>query len=268
MTCLRRTALDLIRLRDPHAKARAVLDLPEGDAGALPSPWQIDTALHLDEPAGVPGRGDKPVLMKARDMPPQRSLATPEGHAALVHSLVHIECNAVDLALDALWRFAGMPEAYYTDWLRVAREEALHFQLLSQHLESLGWHYGDFPAHDGLWFMADKTRQDPMARMAIVPRTLEARGLDASPAVQRKLVGLGDRRGSAILDIILRDEIGHVAIGNHWFRWLCGQQGLDPVAHYQRLSRQYDAPRLNGPFNLAARRAAGFEEAELAQLGQ
>lgn len=268
MPSLRPTALELIRLTDPHAKAAAVLELPEGLDELQARGWTLDTQEALFEPAGVPGRAERPPLLLARDMPPQRSLATPEGHAGLIHSLVHIECNAVDLALDAVWRFAGMPAAFYGDWLRVAREEALHFRLLAGHLQTLGWHYGDFPAHDGLWFMADKTRGDILARMAIVPRTLEARGLDASPAVQRKLVGLGDKAGSAILDIILRDEIGHVAIGNHWFRWLCGERGLDPVAHYLDLARTYGAPRLNGPFNLPARRAAGFDEAELALLGR
>jgi len=268
MPSLRPTALDLIRLSDPHAKARAVRELP-ADLNALQAQgWTLDGTEELAEPEGVPGRSPRPPLLPARDMPPPRSLATPEGHAALVHSLVHIECNAVDLALDAIWRFAGMPPAFYADWLRVAHEEALHFQLLAEHLQGLGWTYGDFPAHDGLWFMASQTRGDLLARMAIVPRTLEARGLDASPAVQRKLIGLGDARGGAILDIILRDEIGHVAIGNRWYRWLCAQRHLDPVGHYAELARHHGAPRLRGPFNLPARRAAGFDEAELALLGR
>jgi uncharacterized ferritin-like protein (DUF455 family) len=266
MPSLRPTALDLIRLPDPHAKARAVRDLPADLDALQASGWTLDAAQELAEPEGVPGRAARPLLRPAREMPP-RSLATAEGHAALVHSLVHIECNAVDLALDAIWRFAGLPPAYYADWLRVAREEALHFELLAKHLQTLGWAYGDFAAHEGLWFMASQTRGDLLARMAIVPRTLEARGLDASPAVQRKLIGVGDGHGAAILDIILRDEIGHVAIGNHWYRWLCAQRGLDPVAHYAVLARQHGAPRLQAPFNLPARRAAGFDEAELAQLG-
>lgn len=267
MPSLRPTALDLIRLSDPHAKARAVRALPADPQALQAQGWTIDAAQDLPEPAGVPGRSARPPLLAAREIP-QRSLATAEGHAALVHSLVHIECNAVDLALDAIWRFAGMPAAYYTDWLKVAHEEALHFELLAAHLQTLGWAYGDFAAHEGLWFMASKTRDDLLARMAIVPRTLEARGLDASPAVQRKLIGLGDAPGAAILDIILRDEIGHVAIGNRWYRWLCEQRGLDPVGHYGELTRQYAPPRLQGPFNLPARRAAGFEDAELAQLGR
>ena len=149
----------------------------------------------------------------------------------------------------------------------MAREEALHFELLRDHLATLGHAYGDFDAHDGLWQMAQRTRHDLLARLALVPRTLEARGLDASPAVKAKLLAAGDVRGGEILDIILRDEIGHVAVGNHWYRWLCAQRGLDPLATYAALAREHGAPRLRGPFNLDARRAAGFDEAELAALG-
>ncbi len=264
---LRQTALELLCLNDPHAKARAVRQWPADLEQLEASGWQLDTYARLSEPPGVPGRAARPVLVGPRQMP-QYALGTAEGRAGLVHSLVHIECNAVDLALDAIWRFAGLPPAFYADWLRVAREEALHFQLLAEHLKGMGWDYGDFPAHEGLWFMAQKTQDDVLARMAIVPRTLEARGLDASPGVKRRLEGVGDRRAGAILDIILRDEIGHVAIGNHWFRWLCAQQGLDPVRHYELLARRHGAPRLKGPFNLPARRAAGFAEDELALLGQ
>jgi uncharacterized ferritin-like protein (DUF455 family) len=264
---LRRTALELILLCDPQAKARAVRALPDSLEALHLAGWTLETDELMDEPAGVPGRAARPVLLPAREVP-QRSVGSLEGRAALIHSLVHIECNAVDLALDVIWRFAGMPPAFYGDWLRVAREEALHFQLLVEHLHSLGHAYGDFEAHDGLWHMAHQTRGDLLARMAIVPRTLEARGLDASPAVQRKLVSVGDQRAGAILEIILRDEIGHVAVGNHWYRWLCSQQGLEPISHYQHLAELYAAPKLRGPFNLPARRAAGFVEAELDLLGR
>jgi uncharacterized ferritin-like protein (DUF455 family) len=260
MLSLRPTALDLISLTDPHTKAHAVRALPNNLVDL-----SLDSAQVLHEPADVPGRPARPLLLPAREVP-QRSVGTPEGHAGLIHSLVHIECNAVDLALDVIWRFTGMPPAFYADWLRVAQEEALHFQLLVEHLHSLGHAYGDFAAHDGLWHMAHKTRGDLLARMAIVPRTLEARGLDASPAVQRKLVSVGDHRAGAILDIILRDEVGHVAIGNHWYRWLCAQRGLDPEALYPRLVAQYDAPHLKPPFNDASRLQAGFSAQELAAL--
>ena len=201
----------------------------------------------------------------------RRSPATPEGRAVLIHAIAHIEFNAINLALDAVWRFGGMPRAYYADWMRVAGEEATHFRLLRDHLRGMGHDYGDFPAHQGLWTMCEKTAHDILARMALVPRTLEARGLDATPQIQAKLrqVGAPDALAAvAILDTILRDEVGHVAIGNHWYRWLCERQGLDPETHYGTLVRQYEAPRLKPPFNDAARRQAGFTEAELRWLQQ
>jgi len=214
---------------------------------------------------GLPGRPPRPELVAPAQVS-QRSMATQEGRAALLHALAHIEFNAVNLALDIIWRFAGMPEAFYRDWLRVAREEALHFDLLRQRLDALGHAYGDFPAHNGLWDMAERTQDDLLARLALVPRTLEARGLDASPMIRNKLAGAGDAESAAIVDIILRDEIGHVAIGNHWYKQQCALAGKEPVACYAELARRYDAPRLRGPFNLEARRAAGFDDAELAAL--
>ena len=180
-----------------------------------------------------------------------------------MHALAHIEFNATNLALDALWRFPDMPAQYYTDWLRVSAEEATHFALLSNHLQLLGYRYGDFPAHDSLWEMVEKTRGDVLARMALVPRTLEARGLDAIPPLRAKLAQAGDMAAAAILDIIFRDEIGHVEIGNRWYNYLCDQRSLEPRATYAELARQYEAPVLKGPFNLIARRKAGFTEAEL-----
>ena len=212
-----------------------------------------------------PGRPTRPALVPPKDVP-SRSPFTPEGRAALLHAIAHIEFNAINLALDAAWRFDGLPDAYYLDWLSVASEEAHHFSLLREHLRSLGFDYGDFDAHDGLWLMTQRTSADVVARMALVPRTLEARGLDATPPMQAKFERAGDRRAVEILGVILRDEIGHVAIGNHWYRWLCAQQGLDPVTHDALLTRQYLAPRPRAPFNLAARRAAGFTDEEVAAL--
>lgn len=176
---------------------------------------------------------------------------------------------SINLALDAIWRFHGLPIDYYRDWAQVAAEEAAHFGLLRRHLQSLGHDYGDFDAHDGLWEMAEKTRDDPVARMALVPRTLEARGLDATPLIQARLrqVGTPDAlTACGLLDIILRDEVGHVAIGNRWYRWLCEREGLEPLAHYKLLARRHRAPRLKPPFNEVARRAAGFTEDELQAL--
>ncbi len=179
--------------------------------------------------------------------------------------------DAINLALDAAWRFDGMPREFYVDWVRVAAEEAYHFSLLRDHLESLGHAYGDFDAHDGLWSMCEKTKDDIVARMALVPRTLEARGLDATPQIQQKLRQVGTPaalRAVEILDLILRDEVGHVAIGNHWYRCLCEREGLDPVTHYPVLVERHAAPRLHPPFNAPARLAAGFSPEEIAWLSQ
>jgi len=254
MENLRRQALALLLTPSPDAKAEGTRAL---------DPWAaLDTDEVLVEPAGIPGRPPKPELMPHTALK-HRSVGTLEGRASLLHALAHIEFNAINLALDIVWRFAGMPADFYRQWLLVAREEALHFQLLRDHLLALGFRYGDFPAHNALWEMAEKTKGDLLARVALVPRTLEARGLDASPAVKAKLVGAGDLKAGAIIDIILRDEIGHVATGNHWYRWLCDQRGLAPVATYSQLAAQYGAPRMKGPFNLDARRAAGFTEEEL-----
>jgi uncharacterized ferritin-like protein (DUF455 family) len=192
----------------------------------------------------------------------------------MVHSIAHIEWNAIRLALDAVWRFDGMPEQYYIDWMRVADEETKHFNLLEALLKDLGHTYGDFTAHDGLWHMCEITKGDIVARMALVPRTMEARGLDATPLVQAKLkrmklAGLGAsllaraQQMDGILDIILFEEIDHVAVGNHWYRWLCARDGLDPIAHYKKLSIEFGAPRLKPPLNMAARLKAGFVAEEL-----
>jgi uncharacterized ferritin-like protein (DUF455 family) len=219
--------------------------------------------------AAVPGRPARPELVHPARVP-QRSPSQAPGLAALLHAIAHIEMNAINLAADAVWRFDGMPDAFYLDWTRVAAEEAYHFSLLAELLEAMGYGYGDFPAHDGLWAMCEKTGCDVLARMALVPRTLEARGLDATPQIQAKLRRVDSdfaRRAVEILDIILRDEVGHVAIGNRWYRWLCAQRGLDPVVHYPVLAQRYAAPRPYPPFNEEARLRAGFTREELAILG-
>ena len=256
-TTLREQALAVLLETDADLKAAQARSL-ETDAAS-------GAALDLAEPPGIPGRPQRPVLMRHNAIP-QRSLRTREGRAALVHAIAHIELNAIDLAVDACWRFTGMPDAFYRDWTVVAREEALHFELLRDHLRTLGFAYGDFPAHQALWEMAERTKGDVLARVALVPRTLEARGLDASPAVRDKLVSCGDHAGATIIDVLLRDEVGHVAIGNHWFGWLCRERGLEPLSTYRALAETHRAPKPRGPFNIAARRAAGFSDAELALL--
>jgi uncharacterized ferritin-like protein (DUF455 family) len=254
---LRRAALAALQVTEPAAKQQAVAQL----AGCA----QIDAACTLDEPPGLPGRPARPQLVEPRAVA-HRGLGTAEGRAALLHALAHIEFNAINLALDAIWRFAGMPPAYYRDWLQVACEESLHFGLLGERLAASGHRYGDFDAHDGLWQMAQSTRHDVLARMALVPRTLEARGLDASPQVRARLAAAGDHASAAVVDVILRDEIGHVAIGNRWYRLLCAQRNVDPLRTYRELATAHRAPRLRGPFNWDARRAAGFEADELDEL--
>ena len=257
MQTLRSAALIPWAQTDPNLKAQAALALDLSlPVGALDS---------LSAPTAGPGRAARPLLVPHTQLK-AKSMATPEGRAMLVHSIAHIELNAIDLALDVVWRFAGMPESFYTDWVRIAQEEAKHFSLLRQHLLDLGFDYGDFPAHNTLWDMAERTQGDILARIGIVPRTMEARGLDASPGVKNKLLGVGDQRAGEILDIILEDEIGHVAAGNRWYRYVCTQRGLDPVLTYAELIAQYDAPKLRPPFNMTARRLAGFEDAELAAL--
>lgn len=226
---------------------------------------KLDTENVFCEPAALPGRPNLPKLVPPAKVP-RRAMNTSEGRAALIHALTHIEFNAINLALDAIWRFPNLPSEYYAQWLQVADEEAYHFGLLSEHLHVAGYRYGDFPAHNGLWDMVEKTKESALARMALVPRTLEARGLDATPAVRAKLAQVGDDAGAAILDIILRDEIGHVAVGNRWYAFFCEQQGLEPLETYRRLARQHDAPALRGPFNMEARRQAGFSEGELREL--
>jgi uncharacterized ferritin-like protein (DUF455 family) len=258
---LRAGALEVLRLADPAAKAAAARALH----AAADLTLDVQAALRTD--AALPGRPPRPRLVPVAALA-RRSPFTPAGRAALLHAVAHIEFNAINLALDAVWRFAGMPEAYYRDWLRVAAEEAHHYTLLAGHLATLGHAYGDFDAHDGLWAMAERTAGDITARMALVPRTLEARGLDATPPMQARLAKAGDDRAVAILDVILRDEVGHVAIGNRWYRFLCKRAGLDAVATYDELARAYRAPRLRGPFNLDARRAAGFTQVELDALQQ
>jgi uncharacterized ferritin-like protein (DUF455 family) len=263
-TELRQAALFWLSEPDAQRKAAGVRALAVNWAsGAL----QLNREAVLAATLPVPGMPVKPELVAPR-LVKHRSMTTLEGRAILIHALVHIEFTAINLALDAIWRFASLPPDYYTDWLQVADEEALHFSLLSGHLKTQGHVYGDFPGHGSLWEMADKTRFDVLARMALVPRTMEARGLDVVPSLRDKLAQAGDAAAAAIMDIILRDEIGHVAIGNRWYAYLCSARGLDPLAAYKALAIEHAAPVLRGPFNLPARRAAGFSEAELAAFGR
>jgi uncharacterized ferritin-like protein (DUF455 family) len=259
---LRQRALQALCTASPAAKALQARELHAAAATLPLAPQAPLPAVPL------PGRPERPLLVHPARVP-KRSPARREGLAALLHAIAHIEFNAINLALDAAWRFEGMPREFHLDWLRVAAEEAYHFTLLSDHLATLGFAYGEFEAHDGLWAMCEKTKDDIVARMALVPRTLEARGLDATPLIQEKLRKVGSPealRAVDILDIILRDEVGHVAIGNHWYRWLCEREGLDAIAHYPLLAARHAAPRLHPPFNEDARRRAGFSREEIDAL--
>ncbi|MES2759290.1 MAG: ferritin-like domain-containing protein [Pseudomonadota bacterium] len=256
---LRAHALQCLLETDPLAKTAAIAAMAAAYAGGG---WQLDAGASMQAVGAIPGRPPRPELVAPR-LVGRRSMVTVEGRAMLIHALAHIEFNATNLALDALWRFPDMPARYYTDWLRVSKEEAVHFSMLSAHLLALGYRYGDFPAHDSLWEMVDKTRGDVVARMALVPRTLEARGLDAIPPLRAKLAQAGDLAAAAILDVILREEVGHVEIGNRWYGYLCQQRALEPRATYAALAARYEAPVLKGPFNIEARRRAGFSDEEL-----
>jgi len=213
----------------------------------------------------MPGRPARPRLVHPRDLP-KRGLGTPQGRAAFVHSIAHIEFNAIDLAWDAVYRFRGMPDAFYADWVSVAADEARHFAMLRTRLRELGHDYGDFDAHNGLWEMAEKTAHDALARMALVPRVLEARGLDVTPGMIVKLHALGDDATAGILELILREEVAHVAAGSRWFRWCCERVGVAPEPTFRALLSEYARGALHGPFNREARGAAGFSDEELAAL--
>ncbi len=216
-------------------------------------------------PIGVPGRPLCPRLVSPRALP-QRGLGSPQGRAALVHAVAHIEFNAINLAWDAVYRFRDMPAEYYRDWIAVAVDEARHFRLLRARLGELGYAYGDFDAHDGLWEMAVKTSTSCLERMALVPRVLEARGLDVTPAMIARLRQVGDAATAEILEVILREEVAHVAAGSHWFARCCAREQLDPEHTFSLLVVKHARGAIKGPFNEPARRAAGFSASELRSL--
>ncbi|MFK2898920.1 ferritin-like domain-containing protein [Dyella jejuensis] len=262
-------------MNDLHAAARRCLDAcdPAEKLQLTRATWNALQSGHLapdpsspaPTPIGDPGRPARPRLVAQRQVP-RRGLGTPEGRAALVHAVAHIEFNAINLAWDAVYRFRGMPAAYYRDWASCANDEARHFALLSDRLAELGHAYGDFDAHNGLWEMAGKTAHHDTARMALVPRVLEARGLDVTPGMIERLRAVGDERTIAILEVILREEVAHVAAGTRWFRWCCERDGLDSREAFLDLLREYMGCNLRGPFNRPARLQAGFDDEELNRL--
>lgn len=259
---LRQQALAILLIEDATAKAIATRQLAKQ---CRQSGYQLNRQ-PLAAPQ-IPGRPSKPELVNPKALPRRRNNRE-TGHASLIHAICHIEFNAINLALDALARFSDMPEAYYADWLQVADEEAKHFQMLIEHLTTSGFTYGDFPAHDGLWEMAQKTHHDPLLRMALVPRVLEARGLDVTPKMMEKLTQSGDHRAVEILEVILAEEIGHVAVGTRWFNYLCAERHLDPLTTFTGLLESHFHGAIRGPFHLEARKQAGFSQAELNWLKQ
>ncbi|MCC8362270.1 ferritin-like domain-containing protein [Lysobacter sp. A6] len=256
-----RACLDADTPEDKLARtAQAAADFAEGKFASLDDEREPD-------PIRMPGRPARPRLVHPRELP-RRGFGSNEGRAAFIHAVAHIEFNAIDLAWDAVYRFRQFPADYYRDWVNVAADEARHFAMLRARLQEFGHDYGDFDAHNGLWEMAEKTAHDALARMALVPRVLEARGLDVTPGMIEKLRALSDDATADILEVILREEVVHVAAGSRWFRWCCEVHGCEPRAKFRDLLTEYARPVLYGPFNVEARSAAGFDDEELATLQQ
>jgi uncharacterized ferritin-like protein (DUF455 family) len=250
-----------LELRNPGSKCNAVSALEAAFNRNLLD-WDHDVPAA---PPAEPGRPGRPELIDPARVP-RRRLGSATGRAALVHAIAHIEFNAINLALDAAYRFRGLPKDFYRDWLSVAADEARHFELLQERLRALGYEYGDFPAHNGLWEMAEKTAGDCLVRMALVPRVLEARGLDVTPGMIERLNSAGDGRTAGVLEVILAEEERHVAIGTRWFRHCCAQEGREPMPTFVALLKTHYSGTLRGPFNLEARYRAGFTPEEMRAL--
>jgi uncharacterized ferritin-like protein (DUF455 family) len=245
-------------ITSPAEKCKAVTALAQAvEAGQ----FEFDPHTPVTR-IGDAGRPEKPELVEPSEVP-RRRLGSETGRAALIHAICHIEFNAINLALDAVYRFRDMPRQYYLDWMSVATDEARHFDLLSTHLQSMGYSYGDFPAHNGLWEMARRTADDCLKRMALVPRVLEARGLDVTPGIIGRLKAVNDVDIVKILELILEEEVRHVEIGSHWFRICCDQRGLDPEPTFLALLKEHFSGSLRGPFNIPARMRAGFTQREM-----
>jgi uncharacterized ferritin-like protein (DUF455 family) len=259
MPCLYTAARHCLHAADPDAKLALTHETGQAyTAGTLTR--RADAPPP--EPIAAPGRPDRPRLVEPRELP-QRSLGSPEGRAAFIHAIAHIEFNAIDLAWDAVYRFRDMPDAYYADWVQVAADEARHFSMLRERLRELGHDYGDFEAHNGLWEMAERTAGACLERMALVPRVLEARGLDVTPGMIARLSKQGDSATVAILETILAEEVAHVAAGTRWFRHACAEAGLDPAPTFEALLARATRGALRGPWNLDARQRAGFAPSEM-----
>ncbi|PVZ71678.1 ferritin-like domain-containing protein [Pelagibaculum spongiae] len=262
MTNMQQGAFEALQSSECDEKCSLVFQLENQWLAGELTLFSGESHASLDQP----GRPTRPVLVEPSQLA-SRSLGSEEGRIGLIHSLAHIEFNAINLALDAICRFSGMPDPYYSDWLEVAREEAEHFLMLREHLRRYGRDYGDLPAHGGLWRMAMDTAHDPMHRMALVPRLMEARGLDVTPGIIKKLTSIGEMELVASLQRILDDEIGHVEVGNRWYGWLCRQRELNPLATFKELLSTCPVS-IRGPFNEAARLEAGFTKEEMQLINE
>lgn len=262
MPSLYEAAFDCLMAREPAEKLRMTQAAAAAfRAGALQVPEHAPAA----EAIPVPGRPEAPRLVSPREVP-QRGLGSVAGRGAFLHAVAHIEFNAVNLAWDAVYRFRGMPAAFYVDWVSVAEDEARHFAMLSGRLSALGTTYGEHAAHNGLWEMAVATADSCLRRMALVPRVLEARGLDVTPGMITRLRLNGDDASADVLEVILREEVAHVAAGTRWFHWCCERENLAPGREFIRLVREAARGSLRGPFNRPARHAAGFDDYEMSEL--
>ena len=256
-------AYDCLQARDPAEKVQ----LTENCRNLwLKGALRIDHQLPIVEHCRV-GWPEKPVLVPFNQLP-KRTVSSDKGHAALMHSFAHIEFNAINIAWDAVYRFVDMPDQFYDDWSRIAHEEAYHFTLINDYLKSMGFEYGSFAAHQGLWEMVEQTRHDVMVRMALVPRVLEARGLDVTPDIIQRFKHHNRHQAAEILSIIYEDEIGHVEVGSRWFNYLCEKRQLDPKQTFVSLIEQYAVDKIRQPFNEVARMKAGFSEQEMEYLNQ
>lgn len=254
MTSLAARAVAVLETASPPAKAALARETAAAwRAGEIA---EVGSAL----PPPRPARPARPELKRPGEVPKRKINRGTAGRGALLHALAHIELNAIDLAADIIARFTdeALPRAFYDDWVRVADEEAKHYLLLAERLADLGFSYGDLPAHDGLWQAAAETAHDLLARLAVVPLVLEARGLDVTPAMIAKLRAAEDTESAATLQVIYDEEIGHVAIGKRWFDFLCARRGLDSRETWQSLVRRHFKGQLKPPFNDAARDLAGF----------
>jgi len=250
-----------------EAKAAAIKEMqlmlnhaPESETGP---DARMDKPVHIDQP----GQPDTLTMVHPRELS-RRKLGTPTGRACFLHAIAHIEFNAINLALDAVYRFTGLPWSFYKDWLQVAAEEAQHHQMLISLMNELGCHYGDFTVHNGLWDIARRTDSDLLSRMALVPCVLEARGLDVTPSMINRLEEIGDNSSAAVLRQILDEEVEHVAIGLAWYTYTCRLQGLDPIDQFITLVNAYLPNRLQGPFNEEKRKLAGFSQGWIARIRQ